>query len=111
MFELMPAETAGVSFGPLGCRYDDQIAIFGQSFQKRVADLNVFVVGAGALGCEYLKCLALMGVSCGGSGVVTVTDMDHIEISNLNRQFLFRKDDVGSAKSATAAKAAKAMNS
>jgi len=111
MFELMPAETAGLNFASMGSRYDDQIAIFGQSFQKAVADLNLFVVGAGALGCEYLKCLAMMGASCGGSGKVTITDMDRIEISNLNRQFLFRKTDVGNAKSSTAAKAALAMNS
>jgi len=111
MFELMPAEAAGQNFTCAGTRYDDQIAIFGQAFQKMVADLKIFVVGAGALGCEYMKCLALMGVACGGSGKVTVTDMDRIEISNLNRQFLFRKTDVGNAKSSTAAKAALAMNS
>jgi ubiquitin-activating enzyme E1 len=49
------------------------------------------MIGAGALGCEYLKAFALMGVGCGEGGAVHVTDNDHIEISNLNRQFLFRK--------------------
>jgi len=111
MFELMPEDTSKNDFAATGSRYDDQIVIFGQSFQKAMADLNIFVVGAGALGCEYLKSLALMGVSCGGSGKVTVTDMDRIETSNLNRQFLFRKADVGNAKSSCAAKAALAMNS
>lgn len=111
MFELMPTETAGENFATTGTRYDDQIAIFGQTFQKALSNLNIFVVGAGALGCEYLKCLAMMGASCGGDGKVTVTDMDRIEISNLNRQFLFRKTDVGNPKSACAGKAACAMNS
>jgi ubiquitin-activating enzyme E1 len=48
------------------------------------------MVGAGALGCEYLKLFALMGLGCDKSGKITVTDDDTIEKSNLNRQFLFR---------------------
>ena len=72
--------------------------------------MNVFVVGSGALGCEFLKNLALMGVSCGG-GKMTVTDDDVIERSNLSRQFLFRNHDVGQSKSVAASRAAKVMNS
>ena len=51
-------------------------------------------VGAGAIGCEMLKNYAMMGVASGGDGKVFVTDMDSIEKSNLNRQFLFRPGDV-----------------
>ena len=40
-----------------------------------------------------------MGVATAGKGRVTVTDMDRIEVSNLNRQFLFRPSDVGQFKS------------
>ncbi|XP_052780661.1 ubiquitin-like modifier-activating enzyme 1 isoform X2 [Mya arenaria] len=91
-------------------RYDGQIAVFGQEFQKKLGDLKYFLVGAGAIGCEMLKNWALMGVACGSNGQTWVTDMDIIEKSNLNRQFLFRPWDVTKHKSITAAEAAKAMN-
>jgi molybdopterin/thiamine biosynthesis adenylyltransferase len=50
------------------------------------------LVGAGALGCEYLKMMSLMGA--GKNGSLLCTDDDTIEMSNLNRQFLFRKENV-----------------
>ena len=43
------------------------------------------MVGCGALGCEFIKIFALMGISCGNGGKVTTTDDDCIETSNLNR--------------------------
>lgn len=43
------------------CRYDDQIAIFGNEIQKKIEDSNMFMVGAGATGCEFLKNFAMMG--------------------------------------------------
>ncbi|KDD76049.1 ThiF family protein, partial [Helicosporidium sp. ATCC 50920] len=91
-------------------RYADQQAVFGAALQRRLQELNVFVVGAGALGCELLKNLALMGVAVDEAGLVTVTDDDTIERSNLSRQFLFRDWDIGSAKSAVAAAAATVIN-
>lgn len=108
MFELM-LSTEPTDARPIGSRYDDQIAIFGQAFQQALGDMKMFLVGAGALGCELLKSFAMMGACCGG-GVATVTDMDRIEVSNLNRQFLFRQADVSKPKSSTAATAAQAMN-
>uniref|UniRef100_A0A7N9AKF0 E1 ubiquitin-activating enzyme n=1 Tax=Mastacembelus armatus TaxID=205130 RepID=A0A7N9AKF0_9TELE len=66
-------------------------------------------VGAGAIGCELLKNFAMIGLAC-GEGEVIVTDMDTIERSNLNRQFLFRPSDVTKMKSDTAAAAVKQMN-
>eukprot|EP00401_Gymnodinium_catenatum_P001441 CAMPEP_0117528874 /NCGR_PEP_ID=MMETSP0784-20121206/37542_1 /TAXON_ID=39447 /ORGANISM="" /LENGTH=1032 /DNA_ID=CAMNT_0005325179 /DNA_START=28 /DNA_END=3126 /DNA_ORIENTATION=- len=109
MFELLPAELPS-DWQATGSRYDDQIAILGQGFQKALGDMNLFLVGAGALGCEFLKCFAMMGASCGPNGKVTVTDMDNIEVSNLNRQFLFREKDLGNSKSLTAARVAQVMN-
>lgn len=109
MFELCPAQEPA-DWRPLGGRYDDQIAILGASLQNAVQNLNLFLVGAGALGCELLKSFAMIGACTGDRGKVTVTDMDRIEISNLNRQFLFRQSDVGTSKSLAAARAAKKMN-
>mmetsp|Transcript_19304 Transcript_19304/g.32297 ORF Transcript_19304/g.32297 Transcript_19304/m.32297 type:complete len:1139 (-) Transcript_19304:598-4014(-) len=97
---------------PIGSRYDDLIAIFGRKFQQELAKKSTFMVGCGALGCELLKNLALLGVACSedGSGLVTVTDNDTIEVSNLSRQFLFRETNVGQPKSAAASAAAIEMN-
>eukprot|EP00397_Hematodinium_sp_SG-2012_P005547 GEMP01005567.1.p1 GENE.GEMP01005567.1~~GEMP01005567.1.p1 ORF type:complete len:1030 (+),score=207.10 GEMP01005567.1:26-3091(+) len=105
MFELANEATDRVCEG----RYGDQVAILGKKAQEAIESMNIFLVGAGALGCEYLKAFAMMGVSC-GSGKATVTDMDRIEISNLNRQFLFRRENVGKPKSTVAGEAAKSMN-
>eukprot|EP00066_Takifugu_rubripes_P022978 XP_011612244.1 PREDICTED: ubiquitin-like modifier-activating enzyme 1 [Takifugu rubripes] len=93
-----------------GTRYDGQTAVFGSAFQEKLAGQKYFLVGAGAIGCELLKNIALIGLGAGGGGLVTVTDMDFIEKSNLNRQFLFRSQDIGKSKSKIAAKAVREMN-
>ena len=95
---------------PTGSRYDGQVAVLGGEFQEKISQLTIFLVGAGAIGCEMLKNWAMMGLASGPKGKIIVTDMDQIERSNLNRQFLFRPRDVGSLKSDAAAKAVQAMN-
>ena len=70
----------------------------------------MFMVGAGATGCEFLKNFAMMGFCTNPNKQFIVTDNDNIEISNLNRQFLFRMKDVGKPKSEIAIKAVKEMN-
>uniref|UniRef100_F1KT25 E1 ubiquitin-activating enzyme n=1 Tax=Ascaris suum TaxID=6253 RepID=F1KT25_ASCSU len=98
---------------PCHSRYDGQIAVFGKAYQEALMRQKLFIVGAGAIGCELLKNLAMMGVACAanGEGCITITDMDQIEISNLNRQFLFRRRNVGGRKSEVAAEAVKSFNS
>lgn len=73
--------------------------------QEVVRNATVLVVGAGALGNEVLKNLALMGI-----GNILIADFDTIEDSNLSRSVLFRESDRGRSKSEVAAEAVKAMN-
>jgi len=93
-----------------GTRYHDQILIFGDETQKKLEKLNIFMVGAGALGCELLKYFAMMGISTEYNSLLTVTDHDRIEKSNLSRQFLFRENDIKKLKSECAINAIKLMN-
>eukprot|EP01031_Cornospumella_fuschlensis_P030743 gene30743-37145_t len=97
------------ALAPRGDRYDGQRVVFGDAMQQKLGSLSTFIVGAGAIGCEMLKTFAMMGVSC-DTGVSYITDMDHIEKSNLSRQFLFRNEDINKPKSITAARAVTRMN-
>ncbi len=73
--------------------------------QDRLAAARVLVVGAGALGNEALKNLALLGV-----GTTYVIDLDEVEPSNLSRSVLFRAEDGGQAKAEVAARRAGQIN-
>ena len=95
---------------PLKSRYDGQIAVFGKEFQEKISNQRQFLVGSGAIGCEMLKNWGMMGLGFGPRGKIHVTDLDTIEKSNLNRQFLFRSKDLGKFKSEVAAAAVAVMN-
>ncbi|XP_025202580.1 SUMO-activating enzyme subunit 2 [Melanaphis sacchari] len=68
--------------------------VFQPEMQNLIKESKVLLVGAGGIGCEVLKNLVLTGFS-----ELEIIDLDTIEVSNLNRQFLFNKESVGKAKS------------
>ena len=86
-------------------RYEDLISVFGEKIVKMIQNLNIFLAGAGAVGCELLKNISLLGIPSG-----LVIDDDNIEISNLNRQFLFQEEHKGKSKAFIASKSAKEIN-
>jgi len=73
--------------------------------QEKVANARVMVVGAGALGNEILKNLALVGI-----GHILIIDFDVVEAANLTRSVLFRADDIGKLKAEVAAQRLKELN-
>lgn len=76
------------------------------------------MIGSGAIGCELLKNYAMLNLGTAPAdpttktkqGMIVLTDPDHIEVSNLNRQFLFREKHIRKPKSSTAAASVIQMN-
>ena len=77
----------------------------GEAGQTRLAAARVLVVGAGGLGSPAVQFLAGAGV-----GTLAIADYDRVELSNLQRQVLYRASDVGEEKVAAAGRAVAAMN-
>jgi len=88
-------------------RYQRQIILkeFGEAAQEKLLQAKVLVVGAGGLGCPVLQYLVAAGV-----GTIGIVDDDVVSLNNLHRQVLYGMDDIGSSKSATAAKKLSALN-
>ncbi|GBE58963.1 ubiquitin activating enzyme E1 [Babesia ovata] len=85
--DIFPNNGVGISMGD------------AQAHIQLPSRCGYLLVGAGALGCEYLKLIARMGVE-----YVTVLDDDVVDVSNLTRQNLFTMEDVGSSKAVAAVK-------
>ena len=88
-------------------RYFKQIILknIGVSGQKKIASSKILVIGVGGLGCPLLLYLANSGVKNFG-----IVDNDKIELSNLNRQILFTKADLGKYKVSQAEKILKRID-
>ena len=92
-------------------RYYYENIIYGRNVIKQLKKLNIFIIGAGALGCEIMKILALMGASTEENSNIILTDNDSIELSNLNRQFFFKEKHIGKNKAIICCEEAKKINS
>ncbi|MDQ3441704.1 MAG: ThiF family adenylyltransferase, partial [Planctomycetota bacterium] len=75
----------------------DRFKLIGWWDQRKLAAAKVLVVGAGALGNEIVKNLALLGI-----GNILIADKDRIEHSNLSRSVLYRAADAGMPKAVVA---------
>lgn len=96
-------------------RYNEYELVFGKKIVEKIQSLNIFLAGSGALGCELLKNMSLLGIganrnSSNSNGSVLIIDDDMVELSNLNRQFLFHKKDIGKYKTLIAKESADKIN-
>jgi molybdopterin-synthase adenylyltransferase len=109
-----PPGTAGPAVqgdGPAGSLFiDDQdryssLRLISWWRQDRLRSARILVVGAGALGNEVMKNLALLGL-----GTTYLIDLDTVEPSNLSRSVLFREQDGGRPKALVAAERSRELN-
>jgi adenylyltransferase/sulfurtransferase len=100
--------SAEIKFSPEElARYSRHIILpdFNIEGQKKLKKGKVLVVGTGGLGAPLLLCLAAAGV-----GTIGMVDFDVVDDSNLQRQVLFTRDDIGKPKVLAAKKRLEALN-
>ncbi|PRP83857.1 hypothetical protein PROFUN_08888 [Planoprotostelium fungivorum] len=86
-------------------RYEHLVASLGNELFEAIRSAKILMVGAGGIGCELLKNLVLTGFHD-----IEIIDIDTIDLSNLNRQFLFQRKHIGMPKSQVAKESALRFN-
>ena len=88
-------------------RYDRQLIMenIGEKGQTKLKQAHIFLAGVGGLGSPISLFLAAAGI-----GKIRIVDHGLVELSNLNRQILYRQEDLGQAKVACAKKALECLN-
>lgn len=80
-------------------QYYDVYKLLDKNLIKNIKKKSIFVVGCGALGCEITKNLSMLGFCSTTKAILSLTDMDTIDTSNLSRQFMYQEEDVNKLKS------------
>ena len=88
-------------------RYSRQLVLpdFGSVEQRKLKEAKVAITGAGGLGCPVSTYLTLAGV-----GRIDLIDIDSVDLTNLNRQFLYGPKDIGNGKARRAAQVLRNLN-
>lgn len=84
---------------------DARTRVLGPALAQAMRASKLLVIGAGGIGCELLKNLVLTGFEH-----IEIIDLDTIDVSNLNRQFLFRARHVGQPKAVVAREVVLGLN-
>jgi adenylyltransferase/sulfurtransferase len=87
-------------------RYSRHVPVIGLEGQEKLKNAKVLCVGSGGLGCPALQYLAASGV-----GTIGIMDEDTVELSNLQRQILYREHDIGRNKALVASEQLRTLNS
>ena len=90
--DKFPVQSLGTLYGRIKAVNRESLPLYNQ-LADIASQARVLLVGAGGIGCELLKNLSLTGF-----GEIHVVDLDTIDLSNLNRQFLFRHEHIKKSK-------------
>ena len=90
-------------------KYSNILKLYGDTILDSIKDLNILIIGSGALGTEITKQLSLMGF-CKGKGKFTIVDCKNIKPSDLGRQFIIKEEDISKPKVDNVASMIKSIN-
>ena len=99
------ASGAAAAAAASSCSASHLSRVLDEATLRKIGQSKLLVIGAGGIGCELLKNMVLSGFVD-----LEVVDLDTIDVSNLNRQFLFRPQHVRESKAVVASAAVREFN-